>query len=67
MKVSIEYKIIGREQKYPHTSEEVYVSDDWSFEQISAWYEQRHHNIGQGIKVINIEIIKENTNAIRRS
>jgi hypothetical protein len=64
MKVSIEYQIIGREQKYPHTSEEVYVSDDWSFEHISAWYEQRHHNIGQGIKVINIETIKENKNEI---
>ena len=64
MKVSIEYQIIGREQKYPHTSEEVYVSDDWSFEKISAWYEQKHHNIGQGIKVINIETIKENKNEI---
>jgi hypothetical protein len=63
MKVSIEYQIIGREQKYPHTSEEVYVSDDWSFEQISAWYEQRHHNIGQGIKVINIE--KEVSNEVK--
>lgn len=55
MKVTIEYQIIGREQKYPHTSEEVYIPDDWTDEQIKVWYEEKHHNIcGIGIKVINI-------------
>lgn len=56
MKVSIEYKIIGSNKKYPEISENVYVPDDWTDEQIKKWYEEKHHNIcGIGIKVINIE------------
>lgn len=56
MKVSIEYKIIGSNKKYPEIAENVYVLDDWSEEQIKEWYEEKHHNIcGIGVEVINIE------------
>lgn len=47
MMVKIEYIVIGREKKYPDVSEEVYVSDTWTDEQIKNWYEERHHNIGR--------------------
>lgn len=53
MKVMIEYKIKGREKKYPEISSEVFVSDEWSKERIKEWYEQRHSNIG--IEVVKIE------------
>lgn len=60
MKVLIEYQVIGREQKYPLVSGEVYVSSDWTIEQIKSWYEERHHNLGgKGVKVINIETLEE--------
>ena len=56
MKVSIEYKIIGSNKKYPEIAENVYVLDDWSEEQIKEWYEEKHHDIcGIGVEVINIE------------
>ncbi len=56
MKVSIEYKIKGSNKKYPEISENVYVPDDWTEEQIKEWYEEKHHNIsGIGVEVINIE------------
>lgn len=60
MKVSIEYKIIGSNKKYPEIAENVYVPDDWTDEQIKEWYEEKHHNIcGIGVEVINIEKYEE--------
>lgn len=60
MKVSIEYKIIGSNKKYPEIAENVYVPDDWTDEQIKEWYEEKHHNIcGIGVEVINIEKFEE--------